>query len=75
MNIEPYTFVAQVKRKTFWSKRIIILKDNKLSYYKIEKEDDKKTFYLDSLKFSTKINHNNKEYTICFYRESNFRSK
>lgn len=74
MNQEGYTFEAKIKRKTFWSTRKITVKDCKLSYHKIGNDQDKKVFYLDSLRFSTRIDSKNKEYVFCFYKEGKINS-
>ena len=72
---ECFEFDAQGKRKAYWRKKHVVVSGSKLSYYKEGNETDKKCFYLDSLQYSVKIDNKQKDYTFCFFKECELKSK
>ena len=69
MNLDSWQFTAQIKRKTFWSKRYVTIRDRKLMYQKSLSDSKKKVFYLESLKYSVKVDSAKEDYVFCFYKE------
>lgn len=69
MQEKTLEFSAEIKRKHFWSKREVKIKENCLTYNK--KGSNKKRIYnIEKLKFSVSINYKKRgEFNFCFYEK------
>ena len=69
MQEKTLEFIAEIKRKHFWSKREVKIKENCLTYNK--KGYNKKRIYnIAKLKFSVSINYKKRgEFIFCFYEK------